>query len=132
MRTHRAELKVRFKDVDLAGHVNNAVYLSYLEEARISFFNEFAPGHDWSKQSMLLAHAELDYLLRIELNDEIYAQIWCSRMGNKSLELSYEIFKIGPDAPLLCCKALTTMVSIDLEKDITTKVPEAWRKELMR
>lgn len=132
MRRHRAELKVRFKDVDLAGHVNNALFLSYLEEARISFFSEFAPGHDWSKQSMLLAHAELDYLLRIELNDAIHVEVWCSRMGNKSLDLSYEVFKKnGPDGLVLCCKALTTMVGFDLEKDVTTRVPDEWRKELV-
>ena len=49
--------RVRFRDCDSLGHVNNAVYLTYLEEARVDLRNEF--GFDWTQ--MILARCEIDF-----------------------------------------------------------------------
>ncbi|MDA0882981.1 MAG: thioesterase family protein, partial [Bacteroidetes bacterium] len=48
------EIEVRFRDIDAMGHVNNAVYLSYFEQARIGFFNAIVDDKwDWNKLGVL-------------------------------------------------------------------------------
>lgn len=131
MQPHRVELQLRFTDIDLAGHVNNAVYLNYFEQARLSFFAQFLGGdHDWMKEGVLLAHAELDYHDRIELNDKVYVEISCDRLGTKSFDFIYKVLRRTPDGPVRCCSGKTTMVCFDFKENATIAVPEKWRKAL--
>ena len=131
MQAHRVELQLRFTDIDLAGHVNNAVYLNYFEQARLSFFGQFLGGeHDWTNEGVLLAHAELDYLDRIELNDKVHIEIGCDRLGTKSFDLVYKVHREAPEGPVLCCSGKTTMVCFDFKENATIDVPEKWQKAL--
>jgi len=131
MQVHRVELQLRFTDIDLAGHVNNAVYLNYFEQARLSFFAQFLDGdHDWVNEGVLLAHAELDYHDRIELNDKVHVEISCDRLGTKSFDLAYKVLRGTPDGSVLCCSGKTTMVCFDFNKDVSIPIPEEWRNAM--
>ena len=56
-------VEIRFKDIDLAGHVHNSVYLSYFEQARMMLFAEFvADDWDWKEPCTHLAHWSWDYV----------------------------------------------------------------------
>ncbi|MBK9524941.1 MAG: acyl-CoA thioesterase [Bacteroidetes bacterium] len=61
---HKSPLHIRFSDVDAFGHVNNACYLTYIEEARVSYFEEVVDwSHDWSTKGIIIAKAEIDFIL---------------------------------------------------------------------
>ena len=61
-----SKVNIRFSDLDLFGHVNNAVYLTYYEEARVSYFDEVVGyDYDWSKEGVILARIEVDFLIPI-------------------------------------------------------------------
>lgn len=45
------EIQVRFADLDVMGHVNNSVYLSYFEMARVHYFGELL-GYNWIGKRM--------------------------------------------------------------------------------
>jgi acyl-CoA thioester hydrolase len=63
-------IQVRFRDLDALGHVNNAVYLTYLEVARAAYFSRLEP--DWvGKGHFILARAEVDFLRPILLEDPV-------------------------------------------------------------
>ncbi|MDG1262127.1 MAG: acyl-CoA thioesterase, partial [Flavobacteriales bacterium] len=65
-------VEVRFGDIDVMGHVNNAVYLSYFEQARMAFFKELIGGEwDWNEAGILLARNEVDYIQPILLSDQV-------------------------------------------------------------
>mgnify|MGYP003489564718 CR=1 FL=1 len=65
-------MDVRFRDLDPLGHVNNAVFLSYMELARIRYFQRISP--DWLEEGhFVVARMEVDYLRPILLGDEVTA-----------------------------------------------------------
>src|ERR1035437_3682904 len=98
---HKTLIQIRFKDVDMMGHVNNANHFTYLEIARAKYFDDVvAEEVDWSKEGIILAKSTCDYKMPILFNDKVFVYTKCSRIGNKSFELSYKIVKENPTSPL--------------------------------
>ncbi len=82
---------VRFNDVDGLGHVNNAIFLTFLEHARMKFFTEEAGSTSEKDFPFILAHAALDYKKPIKMGAELEVVMWTSRVGGKSWDFDYEI-----------------------------------------
>ena len=114
--------RVRFRDCDSLGHVNNAVYLTYLEEARVTLRDVF--GMTWTE--MILARCEIDFRDQVSVGEVVEVTAWPTRVGNKSFELGYEL-KVGDR---LVAEAKTVLVAFDYEKNESRPLPEAWRKLL--
>jgi acyl-CoA thioester hydrolase len=113
---------VRFRDLDALGHVNNAVYLTYLEQARIALL---APaGAEIS--SMILARVEIDFRSQLELGETVQITLWPTRVGNKSFELGYEL-KAGDR---IVAEARSVLVAYDYERAESRPLPDSWRKLL--
>src|SRR3954464_10997781 len=93
MKTVITPIQIRFVDIDRMGHVNNAVYLSYLETARLHYFKELGGVIDWYKEGVILGRVEINYKVPITLLDNLHVKTWCTRIGNKSFDLSYSILK---------------------------------------
>ena len=86
-------VEIRFKDIDLAGHVHNSVYLSYFEQARMMLFVEFvADDWDWKSKGLILARNEIDYILPVHLGDKIHISIECDHIGTKALRFPTDCF----------------------------------------
>jgi acyl-CoA thioester hydrolase len=113
---------VRFRDVDELGHVNNAVFLTYLEEARIGFL--LPKGADAS--GMILARVEIDFRAPLRSGDELEIGVRPVGVGTKSFELEYEI-RTGDTVAAV---AKTVLVSFDYETGRTVELPQAWREAL--
>ena len=113
---------VRFRDCDSLGHVNNAVYLTYLEEARVELAERF--GMTWTQ--MILARCEIDFRDQVSVGEVVEVSLSPARVGNKSFELAYEL-KVGER---IVAEAKTVLVAYDYEADQSRPVPEAWRKLL--
>lgn len=113
---------VRFRDVDGMGHVNNAVYLTYLEEARIAFLRPI--GAD--PAGMILARAEIDFRAPLADGDELEIGVRPLRVGTKSFELAYQV-RVGKK---LAAEATTVIVSYDYSSGQSIAVPERWREAL--
>lgn len=90
---HKTSVQIRFKDVDMMGHVNNANFLTYVEDARLKYFEDVTgKDSDWSHQNgLILGRIEIDYKLPMHYKDVISVHTRCSRIGNKSFELSWII-----------------------------------------
>jgi acyl-CoA thioester hydrolase len=114
--------RVRFRDCDSLGHVNNAVYLTYLEQARFSFLS--ARGADYT--GMILARCEIDFRDQVSVGEAVDVSLWPTRIGNKSFELSYEM-KVGDR---LVAEAKTVLVAYDYDRQESRPLPDAWRKLL--
>ena len=91
----RHTLDVRFRDCDPMGHVNNAVYLTYLEQARFSHWREvwginferLPPG----TPGVILARAEIDYRLPAKYGDVLEIRIGLEKVGRTSFTYVYEV-----------------------------------------
>ena len=81
------ELQTRWKDMDAFGHVNNAVFLSYIEDARITFFKRWNICDD--KRSIIMASAKIDYLRQIDHPSHLIVGERISRIGRKSFDIEH-------------------------------------------
>ena len=81
---HHYELKTRWRDIDSFGHVNNAVYLTYIEDARILFFRRWKITK--MKKSLIVASIKIDYLQQIDHPSDLIVGQKISRIGNSSFE----------------------------------------------
>jgi acyl-CoA thioester hydrolase len=91
---HFSKTHVRWDDLDAFGHVNNAAYLTYMQEARSNFtwYSRKAAGLEPLLSTMVVARAEVDYLEPIyDGGFDLDVSIWVTRMGNSSFDLSYEL-----------------------------------------
>ena len=76
--------RVRFRDCDAMGHVNNAVFSTYLEQARIGIMGGLG--------EMILARVEIDFRAELRAGEEIEVRSRCTRIGTKSFDLEHEIW----------------------------------------
>ena len=124
-----AKIQVRFADLDLMGHVNNSVYLSYFEMARVHFFAKILGlNWDWNSQGIILVRNEIDYLKPIFLHDKPLVFVSLSEIGNKSFTLSYQI-KVGDN---LVTTGKSVMVAYDSVISKSILIPKKMREALLK
>lgn len=91
----RHRLEVRFRDCDPMGHVNNAVYLTYLEQARFAHWRAIwgfsFEGLPAGTPGVILARAEIDYRVPARYGDALEISIGLERIGRTSFAYTYEI-----------------------------------------
>jgi len=122
------DVQMRFRDVDGMGHVNNAVFLSYMELARTHFYLKYANKKSLEEIDFILAHVEIDYESPAEWGDEVQVSVWPSRIGNSSFSLSYEVKE--KKSGRLIARSKSVLVSYDYEKRTTKPIPPEFRKVL--
>jgi acyl-CoA thioester hydrolase len=118
---------VTFRDLDVFGHVNNAVYLTYIETARIGYMREVLGIESLDDLLVIVAKVDIDFRSRATLGETLEVGARSSRIGTKSLDLDHEIH--GPDGRLVAT-AKTTLVAIDYAADKTIPVPKEWRERI--
>ncbi|MFZ2947852.1 MAG: thioesterase family protein [Desulfuromonadaceae bacterium] len=120
--TYSTPIELRFSDLDLYGHVNSAVYFTYLETARVNLFSDFFK--EWTDKQIytLVAHAECDYKLPILFGDELVVSVVVARIGTSSFDLHYQLHDGKKNT---YATARTTQVCFDNVKKITVPVPDS-------
>ena len=122
---------VRWADLDAFGHVNNAVYLTYSELARVEWGGkQFAPKDPGSVLvEMTVAHSEVDYLAPITEGGCFYDVIlWVDSIGTSSFVNGYELSKDGT----VYAKMKTVQVTIDLKSRKSRPINDAERNFLTK
>jgi acyl-CoA thioester hydrolase len=117
----RYRLIVRFSDCDPLGHVNNAVYLTYLEQARIVLWRAQI-GLFWSRRAaeglprgegFILARVEIDFRAQAYDGDELEVRLGLAGFGRTSATYDYEI--VNTQAGELIATARTVQVWFDYD-----------------
>ena len=122
----RIELPVQFRDIDRMGHVNHAVYLQYMETARVELARRLGMIRDVSSSSFIVAMAHVEYKKPIRDEPRATVSCWVSRIGDRSWDLDYTVtagtveFAIGR----------TTQVGYDYDTRSTIRISEMLRKAL--
>jgi acyl-CoA thioester hydrolase len=91
---HLTKAHVRWDDLDAFGHVNNATYLTYIQEARANFtwYSRKEQGLEPMLADMVVGRAEVDFVVPIyEGGFDLDVAIWVAKIGNSSFELAYEL-----------------------------------------
>jgi|AntDeeMetageno51_2_1112566.scaffolds.fasta_scaffold00116_18 acyl-CoA thioester hydrolase len=118
-------VQVRFRDIDAFGHVNNAVHVSYIEAARVAYFEQVL-GVDLGSVGTAVASLSVDYRQPIELDDELVVETTVPEIGTTSLTLDHELRVDGTVA----ATATVVLVQYDYEADEPVPIPESWRSTI--
>jgi acyl-CoA thioester hydrolase len=119
--------EVTFRDLDAFGHVNNAVYLTYLENARVAYMREVMDVDTLSDLLVIVASIKIDFRSRASLGETLEIGSRVSRVGEKSFDLDHEIR--GPGGRLVA-EAHTVLVGFDYEQDGAMPIPARWRERI--
>ena len=103
--------RVRFRDCDAMGHVNNAVYSTYLEESRIGVLGGLG--------DFILARVEIDFRSELRAGEEVEVRTRSARVGTKSFELEHVISADGR----IVAEARSVLVSYDYGRGESVPVP---------
>ena len=123
-------LRVRFADVDALGHVNNAKYLTYFEEARMGYLLGLShvQSNDLSTLNLILAHAAVTFRAPVRVGDTLEVFAGVTHIGNKSFRMDYTMIQAGTDT--LVCDGHTIQVMFDYQNNRTVPVPEQLRQSI--
>jgi acyl-CoA thioester hydrolase len=118
--------QVRFRDLDPMGHVNNAVFLTYLEQARIAFFEQQGLSVALDDMNMIVARVEIDFRAPVRLGQEVEVAVRATKFGTKSFDLGYELTVDGE----IVAEAKTVQVAYDYRRREPVAIPAEWRERL--
>jgi acyl-CoA thioester hydrolase len=127
MPVHEKRIEIRWRDLDAYNHVNNAVYLTYLEEARDEWL-ERALGANDAAWGYVLARVAIDFRRELRQDDdEVIASCALARLGNSSVTTREELRK--PDGEL-AAEAEAVLVAVDPDSRETRPLSDQERTAL--
>lgn len=126
---HWTTISIRFRDLDPLNHVNNAIFNTYYEEARINFIRQVPPLANQIKNgySFVLANIEISFVRPVEYPAEILIGSGIKSLGN-SIITSFQAIYTADDKKLASV-AEAHGVWFDLSKQRPTRIPEVPNKE---
>jgi acyl-CoA thioester hydrolase len=126
---HEKQIEIRWRDQDAYGHVNNAVYLTYLEEVRDEWL-ERALGESGDAWGYVTARVAIDFRRELTQDDDaIVARLWLTRIGTSSVTTREEIVTVGGE---LAAEAEAVLVARDTETGRSRPLSDAERAALER
>jgi acyl-CoA thioester hydrolase len=126
---HITPVQIRFNDIDIMGHVNNAVHQYYFDIARLQYFRHvFGKSVDWNKEALVLATITIDYLEPIKMEDRIEVHTRVDKIGNKSIGMTQRI--IDSHTGALKSSSRSVLVAYSRTEHKTMEVPSSWRERV--
>ena len=124
---HQYRVRVAFRDLDALGHVNNAVYLSFLESARIDYLMTLLQIEAIAELPLILAEVTITYQSPAVFGEELVVGTGVARLGRKSFDV---VHRIETAAGRLVVTAKTVVVVYDYESQTTAPIPAAVRQRI--
>ncbi len=122
----RMPVSVRWRDLDAFNHVNNSNFLTYLEEARIRWFDSLDEEWVTEQTAPLLAAVQVNYRMPIPYPASVAVELHCQRLGNTSVTIGHRI--TGEDGTTLYADGHVVMVWVERASGRPTALPDAVRR----
>ncbi|UXI67194.1 acyl-CoA thioesterase [Tahibacter amnicola] len=120
-------IRVRWRDLDAFNHVNNATFLSYLEEARLVWLSQIKGQWFTETYMPVLAATHVNYRQQIEWPGEVIVELYAERLGTASLTVSHRIVDAAQPERLYS-DGNVVMVWIEPTSGRSIPLPEAIRE----
>lgn len=127
---YKTPIPIRFSDIDAVGHVNNAIYLTYFEIARLNYWKEII---NWNlrENGVIVGRSEVNYLKPITLDDEIICYVRTTRIGNSSFDMMHLLVRITPNGEEICTTGKTVCISYDYSLNKSVSIPLIEREKMI-
>ena len=124
-------IKIRFRDLDAFGHVNNAVYFTFMEMARVEYFKQLGLLQlgEFPSPFFIIAEATCQFKAPIDMATPLIIQVRVSRLGNSSFDMEYRFVDEVSGAVL--ASGRTVQVTFDYAANRSVPLPEEWRQTLV-
>jgi acyl-CoA thioester hydrolase len=124
---HSVPVKVRFSDLDVVGHLNNAKYQTFLEEARIAYFHDVLRQHKSSLDfNVVLSKISIDFIKPIEFGDDITVYTRIFNLTTNSHEVHQLFVRKEQEKTEIVATAQTVMAAFDYQTKKPTTFPESY------
>jgi len=125
-------IEVRYGDLDPQGHVNNAKFLTYMEQGRVFYLKQLKlwEGGSFINLGIILADVQITFRKAIQFGDPVRVGVCISRIGNKSMTSEYRI-EDGRDASEFATGS-SVLVAYDYRNNRSVPIPEEWRKTILQ
>lgn len=123
--TFETTLEPQFRDIDPFGHVNQAVYLSYLEQARTKYWTQVV-GIRHDRTPVAIAAQEIEYEQPIQLDDTVTIAQTITAMGESSFDIEYAV-RTGEG---VAATAHVVLIAYDPETETAVAIPDEWREPI--
>lgn len=127
---YKTPIAIRFSDIDAVGHVNNAIYLTYFEVARINYWRE-AINWNLREKGIIVGRSEVNYLKPIMMDDEIACYVRTTRIGNSSFDVMHVLVRKTPNGEEICTTGKTVCISYDYAANKSVSIPAAERHRMI-
>lgn len=121
-------LSPRFRDSDAMGHINNAVYVTYIEVARQEYWRKLTGDANYRNVPFILAHVTIDFRSEALIDETLEIAIRCAWIGDKSFAFEYQIRE--RESRRLVVEATSVQVCYDYAAKRSIPVPGALRAKL--
>lgn len=125
--THTSRLTIRWSDLDAFGHLNNAVYLTLCEQARIDAFADLGAA-DWDEAGPVVVAASLQYRQPVTEVAALRVEVTFGAPGRTSFPTTYRV--TSDDGAALHAEAEVTMVWVDRRTGRPAPLPDDLRARL--
>lgn len=125
-------MEVRYGDLDPQGHLNNAKYLTYFEQARVLYFEAlglFSKGQSFMDIGVIVADIHIKYLAPVYLGAPIKVGVRTANIGNKSITVQETI--VDGDSGKIYADGAVVLVAYDYHARKTTPVLDEWRRKII-
>jgi acyl-CoA thioester hydrolase len=122
------EIKVPWRDIDVAGHVNNAIYFTYMETARVEAYLQMLGRSDPKELDLIVARAACDFHSPAYMGETLLVKVRPTRVGTTSFTLKYELREKASNR--LVADGETVQVLYDYAKKSKKPIPPELRKML--
>jgi acyl-CoA thioester hydrolase len=121
-------IEVRYGDLDPQGHVNNARFLTYMEQARIEYIRQLGlwNGGSFQEIGIILADIQVSFRAPILFGMQVLAGVRISRLGNKSLVMDYRLADAETGQEFAAGSSV--IVTYDYPSERTIPIPDSWRE----
>ncbi|WP_336037209.1 acyl-CoA thioesterase [Halobacterium yunchengense] len=124
--TYEIELEPQYRDLDPNGHVNQAVYSSYCEQARAKYWEDVI-GQRHDRAELALVKLELEYSAEILLGETVTVRQRIGELGESSIPIEYELSTDGETA----ATGSVVLLSYDREAREPAPIPQEWRDAIV-
>ncbi len=126
---HHTKIQIRFNDIDILGHINNAVYQHYFDLARMKYFEDIMGSKpEWKDFALVMAKISIEFFNAIRPGEDISVKSGIEIIGQKSLTMVQEIYNIKTGE--IKSQNRAVMVGYSVKKNETAIIPEIWREKI--
>ena len=128
---HQETIQIRFKDIDVLGHVNNAVQMVYFDYGKVKYFEALKKQViEWKDIDLVIVNVNIDFKEPILIANHIMVKTKVYEIGNKSIKLIQTLEDYKTNHIKSICR--TVMCGFDQKTNQSLQITDEWRSLIKR